>query len=121
MAAIKDVNDAYFGRINTKPSWNHIYIIKCHDYYKIGYTHNVLNRLQGLQVSNPYDLELIFCKKIPEAKYFEKWIHWALAKGKIRGEWFKVDIITLSFLISELNQVAIDYAQKCLPLHDTQA
>ena len=118
MATIKhprEINDFYINRAYTKSAWNYIYIVKCDEYYKIGYSFNVVNRLNSLQGGNPYPLELILVRKLPEAKYFESVLHNVFKKFRIRGEWFKISPQNIEILIKTITNTSRDCELKCLP------
>ena len=68
----------------------YVYVIKCQDYYKIGKANNVDSRLRDLQVSNPYDLELIKTFEVDDGFRFEKFLHKTFKNKHSRGEWFKL-------------------------------
>lgn len=70
-----------------------VYIIRCHNQYKIGTTSSsIQNRLMGLQVGNPYELEIVFCIKNKESKSMEKKLHdkFKHTSKRVRGEWFEL-------------------------------
>ena len=100
---------------NEKERWSSIYIIKCHDFYKIGLGWNVKGRLEGMQVGNPYLLELIFSIKHPKAKEIEPELHkYYKNKGKSkRGEWFLLeqeDIEAIkTFMENSLSEYELQY------------
>ena len=82
---------------------NYLYVIRCLDYYKIGYSKNPSKRLTSLQVSNPFDLQFLILHKCRDAKSIESQLHKQYEKLKIRGEWFALthnEILEIKF---ELN------------------
>lgn len=67
------------------------------DFIKIGYTeNNVLDRMQALQTSSPYKLNLLGV--IEGDELTEKSLHEKFKKYHIRGEWFKSGKELLQFI-----------------------
>ena len=56
---------------------------------KIGFAHNVKNRINALNVTVPYEVRLVFAFEVADAPVVEKKLHEQFEKHKIRGEWFK--------------------------------
>jgi len=70
-----------------------VYLVQMGDtqYYKIGYTSNIVKRLRTIQSGNPMKLSCINsieCDSILEARQLEKKIHNELYPFKEVGEWF---------------------------------
>lgn len=82
-----------------------VYILKCHDYYKFGITGNIKSRIQGLQVGNPYKIELLAFHKTVLAKEIEGCIHVALKNQNISGEWFTVSKEGLDFIVDIIKKI----------------
>ena len=82
-----------------------IYIVKCHEFYKIGIASHIDNRLNSLQCGNPYQLEIVYAVRCPEAKVAEQTLHICFEDKRVRGEWFLLndnDIIDIKKTIDEL-------------------
>lgn len=58
------------------------------DYVKIGRTTNIANRLDDLNVGNPYELEVLFEEPSYNLGKIEQRVHKFLYKYKVKGEWF---------------------------------
>ena len=114
MATI-NINDFFFDRAYVKPRWQYIYVVKCNEFYKIGYSSNVVSRLNSLQNGNPYPLQLILVRKLPEAKYFESVLHEVYKDFRIRREWFQIGLEDMNRLIKTITATSIDLELKCLP------
>jgi predicted GIY-YIG superfamily endonuclease len=71
--------------------WSYVYIIKCHDLYKIGITYNLNSRFNTIQVGNPYPLEIVYSIKHPRAIELEKYLHEYFRQKRELREWFKLD------------------------------
>lgn len=71
-----------------------VYIIKVINtqYYKIGESSNPQDRIKNIQVSIPFDLELIYFKKVNQSKLVESYIQSFFIRKHIRGEWFELNI-----------------------------
>lgn len=101
-----EVSEAYISQIlapekrNNQDEYNelfefeYIYFIKVLNYVKIGYTKNLNERLNNIQISNPYPLELLFV--IKNDRNLESSIHKFYKKYNkhYRGEWFIYDDFT---------------------------
>ncbi len=66
-----------------------VYIIKCQNFYKIGITNDIKERLVALQTGNPFEISLVKTYDLP--KSFETTVHELLTDAKYheRGEWFR--------------------------------
>lgn len=90
--------------IPKKSSKGYLYLVKCHNYYKIGICgRSPKDRMCSMQVGNPYTLELVAYVYVKELEYAE-WIlqNVSLPTRNIRGEWF------------ELNDHEVDVVQMAL-------
>lgn len=67
-----------------------VYVIRCGDFYKIGSTSDLNQRLFGLQNGTPYDLEVIHLIYTLKNGYLEAWLHKHFATQKHRGEWYRL-------------------------------
>ena len=65
----------------------YIYLFKCADKYKVGYSKNVRRRLKELD-KRPFPLEVISEIKNDNAFEIEQTIHILLREFKIQGEWY---------------------------------
>ncbi|MDP4225049.1 MAG: GIY-YIG nuclease family protein [Bacteroidota bacterium] len=86
---IKKVINRFSGGINNKVGY--IYIVKCHDYYKVGCASDLKGRIGNLQCGNPYMLEVVFYLQMPYYDVIEKTLHETLLNynyPRIRGEWY---------------------------------
>jgi len=77
-----------------------VYLIKCLDMYKIGWSHNPQKRLESLQIGSPYKMQLLWEDTIPNYLQIEKGLHWKFEDKWIRGEWFKLDAQDVNFILS---------------------
>ena len=80
---------------------NHnLYVIQSNDYIKLGYSSNILTRLNSYKTHNPsFKLLHTFYRK--DAKLFEKWFHKEYKKYR-KLEWY--DLGFLNVIIKECNQ-----------------
>jgi len=75
-----------------------IYVVKCNEFYKIGITSNVDNRLNSLRTGNPYKIELVFSVPMFHAKEIEESLHKGLKDYKHFREWFRLEEIDKDFV-----------------------
>ena len=70
-----------------------VYVIKCHNRYKIGKADDLRYRLSGLQTGCPYELHVV--NFIPcgenENGRLEKALHKRFETKRLRGEWYRLD------------------------------
>ena len=75
-----------------------VYIIKCHDLYKIGKADDLRYRLSGLQTGCPYELRVV--NFIPcgenENGRLERALHARFEFKRHRGEWYKLSVVDLN-------------------------
>lgn len=64
-----------------------IYIIRCGDAVKVGFSSDPFTRIKELQTGNPQRLEVIAV--FPGSRKLEKGIHARLNQYRISGEWFR--------------------------------
>ena len=65
----------------------YIYLLKCADKYKIGYSKNVARRLRELD-TRPFKTELLFAVYSTNARGIEKELHNKLQVHRETGEWY---------------------------------
>jgi hypothetical protein len=75
--------------LNTKtPS---VYVIRCFDYYKIGYSFNIESRIENMRTNNPFPLKVVYVAQTPQYKELEKALHSQFAYRRVYREWFKLE------------------------------
>ena len=71
-----------------------IYLVKCHEYYKIGYTNGSISvRVSQIQAGNPYPVELFDHFSSFTARKDEDFLHRLFDNVRVRGEWFEIPSI----------------------------
>lgn len=65
----------------------YVYMLKCADKYKIGYSKNVKRRVQELD-TRPFKLKLLFAAYSDKARTIEYELHKRLHEYKEAGEWY---------------------------------
>lgn len=75
-----------------KPSYKktdagYVYIIKCANFYKIGYTNSVMRRMKQLD-TRPFPLELIYTRYFSHAYSIEQELHKEYEDFRVDGEWY---------------------------------
>lgn len=97
----KEITDFYkslgIGEVGVKKEpkkrSGYVYIVKTDDnFYKVGITNNVKNRIRGLQTSNPKKLELVGSFYSKDYQGLESHLHGKFDKHRRSGEWFELDI-----------------------------
>ena len=83
----------------------YVYVLRCADKYKIGYSQNVERRMRQLD-TRPFPLELVI-KVYSEIAYdIEQELHKSLQEYKLTGEWYSSDILSIDMeaLIKEIEE-----------------
>ena len=68
-------------------------MLKCQEFYKIGKTRHMSERLSNLQIAIPFDLEMVmWLPRISHssAHKLEHKLHKLFSEKHFRGEWFKL-------------------------------
>jgi len=76
----------------------YVYIMKCANYYKIGYSKNPDSRRSTIQTHNPLGVKICALLKTQSFLETERNLHSYFSTKKSRGEWFELDeadLITL--------------------------
>jgi len=66
-----------------------LYVIKCNEYYKVGTTSNLEERLRTMSSGNPYELEVVYYAK-GRGNEEEHW-HKTFEKYHWKGEWYMLN------------------------------
>ncbi len=77
-----------------------VYLIRCNDMYKIGFSDCPIKRLLSLQIGNPYELDLIWEDEVPNFLQIERGLHQKFESKRVIGEWFKLDKEDVEFILS---------------------
>lgn len=79
--------------VNYHPKGIGIYLIKSEQWYKIGITNDLNQRLKAFETSNPHEVKVIAFIGTTKAFQLEKRLHrmFANKKHKDRVEWFALD------------------------------
>ena len=67
-----------------------VYVMKCANYYKIGYSKNPTTRRRTIQTHNPFKVELCAILKTQNYAQLEKRLHKDYYLKKTSGEWFEL-------------------------------
>jgi hypothetical protein len=84
----------------------YVYVMKCNEFYKIGFSNNIEKRIKTLMVGNPYELEIIFVFEHNDAKEIEFFLHSRYKKENIRGEWFALSLEQ----IQEIENICLSFS-----------
>lgn len=80
-----------------------VYVLKCANKYKIGYSKDVERRIKQLD-TRPFRLELVFKVYSDNAYNIEQILHDSLTEYKAEGEWYNstIESVDLRELIKEI-------------------
>lgn len=67
-----------------------VYVVRCHDYVKIGIADDIKSRIANLQTGCPYKLTLLRHWRSSDAISEEERLHERWDAYRERGEWFKI-------------------------------
>jgi hypothetical protein len=103
-------------RIARKSYPSNLYLLGCHNFYKIGIADNVQKRLCQLQIGNPYPIELLatLSAKRYECEDIETALHDGLIERgyHVRGEWFELDELNVQEILHALQKYTVVGAEK---------
>lgn len=94
-------------RLKELKNCGYVYLFKCGDYYKIGYTENVERRVEELD-RRPYSLNVLAVSRAllkPHARTVEQFLHNHFTDYKINGEWYYFDEYTVNRIVKFLNDI----------------
>lgn len=83
----------------------YVYLVKAGEYFKIGITNRVGDRLAAIQTCNPIEVELLHTKEVTNAGIVEKELHTNYTDFAVRGEWFKLSEIHVAEIINYINSL----------------
>lgn len=89
-----------------KDKTGYVYVLRCADKFKIGYTKNIERRISQLD-TRPFKLELCFKTYHMNAYDVEQKIHKQLKDFQIANEWYEG--ITEKQIIDTINMIMRDY------------
>lgn len=90
---------AYVEASKEKNEAGFIYLVKCHDFVKIGIANDTKVRLSSLQTGNPYLLKLVTHRRSFNAASEEASLHKKYEQYQVNGEWFKLPKAMLKELV----------------------
>jgi len=85
-----------------------LYLVKCHDFYKIGTTLNMVERLRTMQSGNPYDISCLYYAKGRGVE--EEFWHRKFRKNYWKGEWYMFTSEEIEKVISAMRDGACEIA-----------
>lgn len=91
--AVYDLKVALAKQRMSEPTynWSYIYLVRCNEFYKIGYAYDVDSRFDSFKSSNPYEVSLEFALKVSNAKELERKLHRQYQEKRHKREWFKLN------------------------------
>ena len=78
-----------------------IYILKCNEYYKVGYASIFKQRLHLYKVHNPYPVSVVATNDTTDYKSFEDYIFKRYNDKLHHGEWFTLSEEDLRCVLSK--------------------
>jgi len=84
----------------TKPANRGVYVLKCNNMYKIGWSGDVASRVSALRIAMPYEATIVHMIKADDAPQLEAKLHERYAAKHIRGEWFALDVFDVDEILS---------------------
>lgn len=82
----------------------YIYVLKSGDFYKIGRTAKLDERIKRLSIQLPFPVKLVMAYEVRDAVFEEDFWHTELEDKRVNGEWFELsenDIAALGDYIAE--------------------
>lgn len=92
------------------------YIFKCLNYYKLGFSKNVKERVKYINGCVPFKVELIFSHSSRQAFYVEKYWQYKYVDKYIKNEWFDLSQEDLKYTIENTRKISeLEFLQKEYP------
>lgn len=66
------------------------YMLRCEDWYKIGFTHNLESRVEAMRTGNPFPIHLVYAIQTERYKELEESLHFFFTERDRYREWFKL-------------------------------
>ena len=95
-----------------------VYIIKAGNFYKIGISNDVKQRLKGIQTANAQKCTLIATLECQNAQAKELEIHKYLSEFRANGEWFMLNDRKLNEIVKMYNFIECQNAKKAFVMPD---
>ena len=76
------------------------------DYYKIGISKNIKNRLLTINTGSPFLIECIYYVGTKDCERVEKYLHDKYSHRNVRNEWFLFATTEIKSVIGEMNAYA---------------
>ena len=86
---------------------DHVYLLQCEGYYKIGIAHNVAKRVASMTTGNPFPIHVVLSDIVPNAHKYEQSLHEMFKHKRIRGEWFQLtpdDVAAVRTIITSVTE-----------------
>jgi hypothetical protein len=110
--------DPTYSRTNS-PGW--VYLIQCGDYpyFKIGVAKvSPAERLDGMQTGSPFELKVIAQAYVKSRYDIEYELHAKYADRIHRGEWYCLDALSVSQVVSDMEDAAYKSADGIVPSNE---
>jgi hypothetical protein len=76
--------------IEKKEGVGHVYVIRDKNFYKIGSTKNLVDRMKNYNTHNPNEIVLELYRLVNNYQTLEKLLHETFSAKRVRGEWFEL-------------------------------
>ena len=70
--------------------YGYVYLLKCGEMYKIGYSLKPRKRLKQFRTGSPHPIEVVHTIRTAHYKQIEKQLHWKFGSSRRMGEWFSL-------------------------------
>ena len=89
-----------------------VYIVSCNGKHKIGFSNNPHERVESMQVGNPFEMELVAFSETKNASALEKKYHDMYSEYNTRGEWFDFPPRVLDDVIESIKKLSSEDANQ---------
>jgi hypothetical protein len=105
IANIKDNQLAANRRLNAR---GYIYLLKCGEYFKIGKSQRLRQRLDHFQTVYPHHLEVVVTARVAGVDAIERQLHQQYQAKRHKGEWFTLAQQDVTDIVEMLKAASID-------------
>lgn len=86
------------------PNPGYVYVLQMdgHEYYKIGRTSNLSQRVCQIRPQMPTRLRVIFAHRVADCYFWESQLHFDYRDKRLNGEWFALNCLDLEAIKTRL-------------------
>lgn len=100
-------NNSWPSKYRPKSNDSGVYVVRSRLAYKIGVARHIDIRMKKMANDNPFGLELLLYRKIPDAYEEESYLHTRFREYKLSGEWFNLPEDSVDEVLTYLRSIEV--------------